>query len=155
MPIEIERKFLVEGDAWRNAVESSSRISQGYLVADPRITVRVRLRDDLAYLTIKGATQGMGRSEFEYQIPPADAQAMLQDLAVLAPVEKVRHLIRVGNHLWELDVFEGANAGLVMAEVELAAEDEPFVRPEWAGEEVTGDPRYFNAYLARQPFTLW
>jgi adenylate cyclase len=155
MAIEIERKFLVKNDAWRDRVESASHIAQGYLAADAHITVRVRLRDDRAYLTVKGPTRGMGRSEYEYEIPVADAQAMLRDLAPLPPVEKVRHLIRVGNHLWELDVFSGANAGLVMAEIELTAEDESFVLPDWAGTEVTGDPRYYNAYLARHPFTSW
>lgn len=155
MATEIERKFLVKGDTWRAQVESSARISQGYLVANPQVTVRVRLRGDRAFLTIKGGAEGISRDEFEYPIPVADARAMLDGLAALPPVEKVRHLIRVGDHLWELDVFEGANAGLVLAEIELAAEDEPFERPAWAGEEVTADSRYYNAYLARHPFTRW
>lgn len=155
MAIEIERKFLVKGDAWRDRVESASRITQGYLAADPRVTVRVRLCGDRAYLTIKGEAKGISRSEFEYPIPVADAEAMLRGLTALPPVDKVRHLIRIGGHLWELDVFEGANAGLVMAEVELAAEDEAFDLPDWAGEEVTGDPRYYNAYLAKHPFARW
>jgi adenylate cyclase len=155
MATEIERKFLVKNDTWRAKVESSSHIAQGYLTADPNITVRVRLRDRSAYLTLKGPTQGIGRSEYEYQIPVADAQAMLRDLAPLPPVEKMRHLIQVEGHLWELDVFSGANAGLVMAEIELTAEDESFVLPDWAGAEVTEDPRYYNAYLARHPFTRW
>jgi adenylate cyclase len=155
MATEIERKFRVKNDAWREQMESAERISQGYLAADATVTVRVRLRGDRAYLTVKGRTQGISRSEFEYRIPVADAEAMLRGLAPLPPVEKVRHLVRVGVHLWELDVFEGANAGLAMAEIELAAEDEPFVLPDWAGEEVTADPRYYNAYLARHPFTRW
>jgi adenylate cyclase len=155
MATEIERKFLVKNDAWRDQVESAERIAQGYLAADAAVTVRVRLRGDRAYLTVKGRTQGISRSEFEYPIPVADAEDMLRGLAPLPPVEKVRHLIRSGAHLWELDVFEGANAGLAMAEIELAAEDEPFVLPDWAGEEVTADPRYYNAYLAAHPFTLW
>jgi adenylate cyclase len=155
MATEIERKFLVRSDAWRDRVESASRITQGYLAADPQVTVRVRLRGDQAYLTIKGEAKGISRSEFEYPIPVGDAAAMLHGLCSLPPVDKVRHLLRVGGHLWELDVFEGANAGLVMAEVELAAEDEDFEVPDWAGEEVTGDPRYYNAYLARHPFTRW
>jgi adenylate cyclase len=155
MATEIERKFLIKNDAWRSQVESASCISQGYLVADANVTVRVRLRGDQAFLTIKGVAKGISRSEFEYPVPVADAQVMLQGLTALAPVEKVRHLIRVGDHLWELDVFGGENAGLAMAEIELAAEDEPFVLPAWAGEEVTGDPRYYNAYLVHHPFTRW
>ena len=155
MATEIERKFLVKNDAWRARVESASRISQGYLVADPHVTLRVRLRGDRACLTIKAKAAGISRSEFEYPIPVADAEAMLHGLIALPPVDKVRHLLRVGDHLWELDVFGGENAGLVMAEVELAAEDEAFELPDWAGEEVTGDPRYYNAYLARHPFTRW
>ena len=155
MATEIERKFLVKSDTWRDRVESASRIVQGYLVASPRVTVRVRLRGDQAFLTIKGQAEGISRSEFEYPIPVADATAMLNDLTALPPLDKVRHLIRVGDHVWELDVFGGDNAGLVMAEIELDAEDEPFELPDWAGEEVTGDPRYYNAYLARNPFTRW
>lgn len=155
MAIEIERKFLVRDDTWRAQVESASRIAQGYLVAEPGITVRVRRRGDQGFLTIKGAAEGIGRSEFEYQIPLADAQALLRDLCVRPPLEKVRHLIPFAGHLWELDVFAGANAGLVMAEIELTAEDEPFDLPDWAGDEVTGDPRYFNAYLAHHPFSTW
>ncbi len=155
MATEIERKFLVKNDAWRAQVESASRISQGYLVADPQVTVRVRLRGDQAFLTIKGKAKGISRSEFEYPIPVADAQVMLQGLTTGPPVEKVRHLIPVGGHVWELDVFAGANAGLVMAEIELDAEDEAFELPDWAGDEVTGDPRYYNAYLVRHPFTSW
>ncbi len=155
MAIEIERKFLVRDDTWRAQVESASLIAQGYLVAEPGITVRVRRRGDQGFLTIKGAAEGIGRSEFEYQIPLADAQALLRDLCVRPPLEKVRHLIPFAGHLWELDVFAGANAGLVMAEIELTAEDEPFDLPDWAGDEVTGDPRYFNAYLAHHPFSTW
>jgi adenylate cyclase len=155
MATEIERKFLVKNDTWRDQVESASRIAQGYLASEPRLTVRVRLRDEDAYLTIKGPTEGIGRSEFEYQIPPTDAKAMLRDLASMPPVEKVRHLIQIGPHTWELDVFEGSNAGLIMAEIELSAEDDAFELPGWAGTEVTGDPRYYNAYLAEHPFTSW
>ena len=155
MATEIERKFLVKNDAWRGRVESASRISQGYLVANPHVTVRVRLQGDQAFLTIKGRAKGISRSEFEYPIPVADAAAILQGPMALSPVDKVRHLIRAGTRLWELDVFEGANAGLAMAEIELGAEDETFELPDWAGDEVSGDPRYYNAYLARHPFTSW
>lgn len=155
MPIEIERKFLVRDESWRAIVESSSRILQGYLSLDRHLAVRVRLRGDAAFLTLKGGTRGIRRSEFEYPIPRADAQAMLDTLAVAPPVDKVRHLIRVGGHLWELDVFAGENAGLVMAEIELGSEDEAFERPDWLGDEVSEDPRYYNANLARFPFRSW
>jgi adenylate cyclase len=155
MPIEIERKFLVRDDSWRAQVESSSRIVQGYLGLDRQLTVRVRLRGDAAFLTLKGGAQGIRRSEFEYPIPPADALAMLDTLGVAPAVDKVRHLIRVGGHLWELDVFAGENAGLVMAEIELNSEGEAFERPDWLGDEVSEDPRYYNASLARYPFRRW
>ena len=117
--------------------------------------MRVRLRGDAAFLTLKGGSQGISRSEFEYPIPVADALAMLDTLAVAPPVDKVRHLIPVGGHLWELDVFAGENAGLVMAEIELESEGEAFERPDWLGDEVSEDPRYYNANLARYPFRRW
>jgi adenylate cyclase len=155
MAVEIERKFLVKNDAWRAQVDSEARIMQGYLANNANATVRVRVKGDAAFLTIKGATQGASRSEFEYPIPVADAEAMLSELAVFPPVDKVRHQIRVGTHVWELDLFHGENDGLVMAEVELSAEDESFEMPEWAGEEVTADPRYYNVNLARHPYKHW
>lgn len=155
MAVEIERKFLVVGDAWRSQVESESRILQGYLANSPEVTVRARVKGDRAFLTIKGATEGLARREYEYPIPVADAEEMLRNLAVLPPIDKVRYRVREGGHVWDLDVFAGENAGLVMAEVELAAEDEVFARPAWAGEEVSDDPRYFNVYLAEHPYRHW
>ncbi|MBK6763810.1 MAG: CYTH domain-containing protein [Micrococcales bacterium] len=154
MGVEIERKYLVVGDAWRAQVVSATRIVQGYL-ARGEVTVRARIRGDRAYLTIKGRSQGIARSEFEYEIPVPDAEAMLTELAEGPVVEKTRHLIDVGGHTWELDVFAGANEGLVMAEVELADADEQFDLPQWAGEEVSDDPRYYNVNLAREPFSQW
>ncbi len=155
MGVEIERKFLVKNDAWRTVVEAEFPITQGYLASDARITVRVRVKGDSAYLTIKGPTSGFGRSEYEYPIPLEDAQSMLRELAVSALVEKTRYRVRCGAHVWDLDVFAGENAGLVMAEIELEGEDEAFEQPDWAGQEVTGDTRYYNASLARHPFTRW
>jgi adenylate cyclase len=155
MGVEIERKFLVEGDAWRARVESSQHIMQGYLANNATGTVRVRVKGEAAYLTIKGPTRGASRSEFEYRIPVADAEAMLAELAVFPPIDKVRYRIPSGDHVWELDVFAGENEGLVMAEVELGAEDETFDVPPWAGQEVTGDPRYYNVNLARNPYKHW
>ncbi|MBN2885751.1 MAG: CYTH domain-containing protein [Chromatiaceae bacterium] len=164
MGVEIERKFLVRGEGWRDAVEASWPIRQGYLAApEPlaasgaRATVRVRRSGEQAFLTIKGPGQGAGlaRAEFEYPIPPADADALLAELALPGMIEKVRHRVRHGAHGWELDVFAGENAGLVLAELELTHEDEPFERPDWLGEEVTQDGRYYNAALARHPFSRW
>jgi adenylate cyclase len=155
MALEIERKYLVMKDSWRDAVESERHVVQGYIAAGGKATVRVRVKGDRAYLTIKGPSAGIGRSEYEYEIPVADGEAMLAELAVSPVVEKTRYRVRCGDHVWDLDVFAGANAGLVMAEVELGREDEAFTLPDWAGEEVTGDPRYYNVNLARQPFSTW
>ncbi|MBK1722853.1 CYTH domain-containing protein [Thiocystis violacea] len=155
MAVEIERKFLVCSDSWRAAVEEETHILQGYLAEGSAATVRVRVRGDLAYLTIKGATQGISRLEFEYRIPVEDAEIMLRELAVSPVIEKVRYRVRRGRHLWDLDVFAGENAGLVMAEIELDAEEADFERPDWAGEEVSGDPRYFNVNLAQLPYRRW
>ncbi len=155
MADEIERKFLVADDSWRDAVMSSTRILQGYLASSELSTVRVRVRGEHGYLTIKGATVGVTRSEFEYEIPVADAEAMLETLAAGPVIDKVRHLIPVGGHTWELDVFAGDNDGLVMAEIELGSDDEAFERPGWAGDEVSDDPRYFNVNLAREPYGTW
>lgn len=155
MALEIERKYLVMKDSWRDAVESERHVVQGYIATGGKATVRVRVKGDRAYLTIKGPSAGIGRSEYEYEIPVADGEAMLAELAVSPVVEKTRYRVRCGDHVWDLDVFAGANAGLVMAEVELGREDEAFTLPDWAGEEVTGDPRYYNVNLARQPFSTW
>ncbi len=155
MATEIERKFLVVDDSWRDAVESEAHVMQGYLSEGGGATVRVRVKGDAAFFTIKGRAQGISRSEYEYAIPLADAEEMLRDLSVTPPIDKTRYLVRCGEHLWELDLFHGANAGLVMAEVELTSEDEPFQKPAWAGQEVSDDLRYYNANLARHPFTHW
>ena len=155
MGVEVERKFLVSGQSWRAGVTSSTRIVQGYLAQTPSTTVRVRVRGERGYLTIKGASVGITRSEFEYEIPVGDALTMLAELALEPAIDKVRHLVPVGQHTWEVDVFSGANAPLVMAEVELASADESFVHPPWAGDEVSDDPRYFNVNLAREPYSTW
>jgi len=155
MTTEIERKFLVVNESWRDAVESEAHLMQGYLSEGGGATVRVRVKGDAGFLTIKGRMQGISRSEYEYEIPVADAKAMLDELSSSPPIDKTRYLVRCGAHVWELDLFHGANAGLVMAEVELASEDEPFQMPDWAGLEVSDDLRYYNSNLARRPFTLW
>ena len=154
MGIEIERKFLVASEGWRREPGGVTRFSQGYLSRDPARTVRVRIAGDEAFLTIKGATTGATRAEFEYAIPVAEAQQLLA-LSDGPAVEKLRHLRVVDGLTWEVDEFLGANAGLVVAEIELAREDQPFTRPDWLGAEVTGDARYVNANLAVKPYALW
>lgn len=150
MATEIERKFLVCGDAWRGP--AGRRIKQGYLTSSPRNTVRVRIEEDRAWLTVKGPTSGCSRAEYEYGIPLEDAEYMLCKLVGDSPVEKTRYRVAHGGHTWDLDEYEGANRGLRTAEIELKSEDEPFERPSWLGEEVTGDPRYRNSELARHPW---
>lgn len=153
MAIEIERKFLVENDSWKEEAGEGQVCKQGYLCSGNGKTVRVRIMGNKAFLTIKGPTNGISRSEFEYEIPPVEAQGML-DLCG-NPVEKTRYFIQHAGMQWELDVFAGANEGLVMAEIELDAEDQNIDLPEWAGEEVSGDTRFYNAYLAEYPFSTW
>ncbi|HKS58339.1 MAG TPA: CYTH domain-containing protein [Steroidobacteraceae bacterium] len=144
MGIEIERKFLVTGTAWRQG--AGVRLSQGYLNRDKERTVRVRLAGEKAFLTIKGATAGATRLEFEYEIPAIDG-AQLLSLCEKPIIEKIRRKISHEGATWEVDEFLGENAGLVIAEIELQAEDQAFARPQWLGEEVTHDPRYFNSNL--------
>ena len=154
MGLEIERKFLVVGEAWREQVTEATELKQGYLNRDPERTVRVRVAGDQGFLTIKGRTEGLSRVEFEYEIPLAEAEALLA-LCERPIIEKVRHLIPHQGHTWELDVFAGENAGLRVAEIELQQEDEAFVRPEWLGEEVSADRRYYNAALIAHPYSEW
>jgi CYTH domain-containing protein len=155
MALEIERKFLVRG-AFEHLVTRSTRLTQGYLTATPERTVRVRRAGAEAFLTIKGPLNatGMTRSEWEYPIPVADAEALL---ALCEPgiIDKTRHQVPCGPHTLEVDCFHGANEGLVLVEVELAHEQEPLTLPSWVGVEITGDPRYHNAMLARHPWRDW
>jgi len=155
MAIEIERKFLVKAD-FMQYVKQSERIVQGYIPSAPGITVRVRIRGERGYVTIKGPStkSGLGRSEFEYEIPVADVESMLA-FCRKGVVEKVRHLIPQGKHVWEVDVFAGANEGLLMAEIELESEDEAFEKPDWLVKEVTGIGRYYNSSLSKYPYSLW
>ncbi len=156
MATEIERKFLVVDESWRDGVLASTRYRQGYLTPGPgRCSVRVRVGDGEARLNVKGATVGVSRAEYEYAIPLEDAEEMLDTLCSGPLVEKTRHLVDHGGHRWEIDVFEGENAGLVVAEVELANATEALELPEWAGADVSGDKRYYNAALAETPFTRW
>lgn len=154
MPEEIERKFLVIGDGWRDAAVGTS-FRQGFLSTEPERTVRVRVAGAHGFITVKGKTVGATREEFEYEIPLLDAQRMLDGLCKRPLIEKVRHTLTIGRHVWEVDVFEGENAGLRVAEVELESEEEAFEKPDWAGEEVTDDPRYFNSNLVAAPYRTW
>lgn len=153
MAREIERKFLVRGDDWRSG--QSALYRQGYLNTDKHRTVRVRVTGDSAFLTIKGITTGATRQEFEYPIPVRDADEMLNGLCEKPLIEKRRYRVPHDNLTWEVDEFLGENEGLVVAEVELASEDQAFEKPDWIGEEVTSDPRYYNANLVQRPFTTW
>lgn len=155
MAQEIEHKFLVRDDSWRKEVYRSVPLRQGYLVSDPVRSVRVRITDGQAHLNIKSGTLGVSRSEYEYEIPLADAREILEHLCGKPLLEKTRHLVRYGDHVWEIDVFEGDNAGLVVAEIELATVGESFARPPWLGEEVSHDPRYYNSQLAKHPYKEW
>ncbi|MCP5419313.1 MAG: CYTH domain-containing protein [Gammaproteobacteria bacterium] len=155
MADEIEHKFLVRDDSWQAEVFRSVALSQGYLVSDATRSVRVRVAGDQGFLNIKSATVGISRKEYEYAIPVADAQEILATLCTRPPLTKTRHYVRFGEHVWEIDVFEGANAGLVVAEVELASPDEPFARPPWAGEDVSHERRYYNSCLAEHPYQNW
>ncbi len=148
MATEIERKFLVSGTGWQTLVKHSTAIRQAYLSQIGATTIRIRIVDDAeAFLTIKSPQLGPARSEFEYSIPLDDARALITLRTGIA-IEKRRHIVQMGDFRWEIDVFEGAHAGLVIAEIELRDAAAAFERPQWLGEEVTGDPRYYNAYLA-------
>ena len=153
MGIEIERKFLVNGRPWAGLQGTVYR--QGYLTTDPERTVRVRIAGDQGYLTIKGRSSGASRSEFENPIPLADAIPLLEELCPTPRIEKVRYPIEFAGLTWEVDVFRGDNAGLVIAEIELERAEQAIELPPWVGREVTGDKRFFNAYLTRHPYQTW
>lgn len=154
MAIEIERKFLVKSDAWREGAIPTP-IRQGYIFANPAKSVRVRTLGDLGFITVKTGRQGAGVSEFEYEIPLTDANELLELACEQPIIEKVRYTREDFGHTWEIDVFKAANAGLIMAEVELKHAAEPVRRPSWVGDEVTGDPRYYNANLFKNPYHNW
>lgn len=154
MAKEIERKFLVVGEAWRKLAKGTV-YRQGYLSTVKERTVRVRTIDAKGFLTIKGLTVGATRSEYEYDIPVADANEMLDSLCEKPIIEKTRYKIKLGNLVWEVDEFAGVNAGLIVAEVELTDESQRIDKPDWVGAEVTGDPRYFNANLIANPYSTW
>lgn len=161
MGIEIERKFLLASDAWRSEVSRSQRLVQGYLVSAAAVTsgaarssVRVRIGGDQAWLNIKSSNLGLARQEYEYEVPLADAEAMLARLCD-GVVEKIRHYVAHANHEFEIDEFFGANDGLVVAELELDSVDEAYERPAWLGQEVSRLPRYYNLNLIAHPYSAW
>ncbi len=153
MNIEIERKFLLKNDSWKeNAV--GTHYAQGYLNQAGENTVRVRIAGEKAFLTIKSKSKGISRQEFEYEIPEQDARELLK-LSLTPIVEKIRYKIEYAGKCWEIDEFLGKNKGLYVAEIELNSEKEPFEKPEWLGKEVSDDKRYFNSRLARHPYSEW
>lgn len=153
---EIERKFLVTSEVFKKEAFQKTRIIQGFLNSDPQRTVRVRVMGDKGYLTVKGISNAAGtiRTEWEKEITLADAEALLL-LCEPGIIDKIRYEIKMGSHIFEVDVFSGDNEGLIIAEVELAAEDEKFQKPSWLGKEVTGDVKYYNSQLSLNPFKNW
>ena len=156
MALEIERKFLVLDDSYKHEAFSKSHILQGYICSGRGRTVRIRIRDDRAYITIKGPSLdgGLSRYEFEQEIPLDDARQLMK-LCEPGTIDKTRWLVKSGRHTFEVDEFFGDNEGLVMAEVELAYEDEPYEKPDFIGKEVTGDHRYYNGHLRSNPYKMW
>ncbi|PSB18735.1 CYTH domain-containing protein [Phormidesmis priestleyi ULC007] len=154
MGVEIERKFLVTHDSWHD-LAPGVLYRQGYISTQPERTVRVRVAGDRAFITLKGATQGTARSEFEYPIPLEDANEILNVLCVSPLIEKYRHKIELNGLTWEVDEFLGENQGLVIAEVELENADQAIELPDWIGEDVSHDSRYYNSNLVTHPFNRW
>lgn len=155
MATEIERKFLLKSDAWRSEADAGVPMRQGYLIGAAKASVRVRISGDQAYLNIKSATLGVQRQEYEYAIPVQEATELLDTLCEKPLIEKTRYHVQHGGHTWEVDVFEGDNQGLEVAEIELSDADEDFARPDWLGEEVSHDTRYYNVCLVKHPYKDW
>jgi len=159
MGIEIERKFLLKNDSWKSLVTETHLIKQGYLQsgleASQKSSVRIRISNKSASINVKSVELAMVRQEFEYDIPLHDAEQMLATLCGDIIIEKTRYYVPYASHLWEVDVFAGSNAGLQMAEIELSSVDESFEKPDWVGDEVSEDKRYYNIYLLKFPYSLW
>jgi adenylate cyclase len=155
MGLEIERKFLVNHQEWAKTEKPKGEFyRQGYILTDPKKTIRVRETDSKSFLTIKGISVGASRPEFEYEIPKEDAQQML-DMFAVSDLTKIRYKIDCDNKIWEIDEFLGKNEGLIVAEIELSSEDETFTIPDWIAEEVTGECKYYNSNLSTHPFKHW
>lgn len=155
MAIEIERKFLLKNDNWRNQVISSTLFKQGYLSGSDKASVRVRIEGEKANINIKSMTLCITRQEYEYTIPLSDAETMLDSLCEKPLVEKTRHIVMYKEHKWEIDEFSGDNEGLFVAEIELNDETEAFAIPDWLGEDVSDQPEYYNVNLVKHPFKNW
>jgi len=156
MAIEIERKFLVTDNSWKQQAHALFRMKQGYLSQGGERSVRIRTNaNGKAYLNIKSSTTGIRRLEYEYEIPLTDAEEILANIALKPVIDKTRYLVKIGGHTWEVDEFYGDNQGLVVAEIELSDEDESFERPAWLGKEVSADNRYYNMNLIQNPYCNW
>ena len=155
MALEIERKFLLKNDTWKAQAGEGVLYKQGYLVGSAAVSVRVRLEGERAFLNLKSATLGVRRQEYEYPIPLQDANEIMSTLCEQPLIEKRRYHLKVGQHVWEIDEFLGENLGLLVAEIELHDEKESFEKPDWLGEEVSDDPRYYNVSLVKNPFRNW
>ncbi len=155
MATEIERKFLVKNDNWKSQVTKQKHLVQGYLSGSEHSSIRVRISGESAHLNIKSTTLALTRKEYEYPIPLQDAQEILAELCQKPMIEKTRYYIKDQEFVWEVDVFAGENQGLVVAEIELNSADQKYPRPDWLGEEVSDDPRYYNVSLLKHPFKDW
>lgn len=155
MATEIERKFLLKDSSWKELADKGTHYSQGYLVGSKHASVRVRVQGERGFINIKSATIDITRQEFEYEIPLNEATEMLATLCEKPLIDKVRYLIKNENHIWEIDVFSGDNDGLIVAEIELKDENENFIKPNWLGDEVSDDERYYNVCLVNHPFKNW
>lgn len=155
MAIEIERKFLLKSDAWKDAAINEAEYTQGYLLGSKHASVRVRIQGDKAFINIKSATIDITRQEYEYEIPLDEAREVLESLCEQPLISKIRYHVPYKNHMWEIDVFKGDNNGLVVAEIELSDTDEVFEKPDWLGKEVSDDKRYYNVCLVSHPYKDW
>ncbi len=155
MADEIEHKFLLANNEWKKNIQQSLEYKQGYMISDHKRSVRIRISNNKAWLNIKSATIGNFRKEYEYEIPLEDGQEILNTLCEKPIIEKTRHLVTHKQHTWEIDVFKGDNAGLIIAEVELQSIDEPFSKPSWVGREVTEERKYYNNALCKNPYNNW
>ena len=155
MAIEIEHKFLLANNRWRSKVIRSTRYKQGYLASNSSVSIRIRISDTEAWINIKQAVIGNQRDEYEYTIPLSEAEEIINNLCQKPLIDKTRHLVPYQQHTWEIDEFYGDNHGLIVAEIELSANDEVFEKPDWLGKEVTLEHKYYNNQLAKKPFLSW
>ena len=155
MPTEIERKYLIANDNWKTYADEGKHMIQGYMASNEHSSIRIRVNNDNANLNIKSNTIGIQRSEYDYPIPLDEAMELLNTLCDQPLIEKTRYHVNHEGHLWEIDVFAGDNEGLVVAEIELASADDEFILPDWIGQEVSDDPRYYNVCLAKHPYKDW